>query len=233
MRLGKSYLRLCPSRWASGRKVPGTPLIGQKRMQRSIYIAFFLALSLPAAYPQTSSGTAPNQSSQTATEPKAISEIRQEALTYQKNFWRYKKLFWALTILAGASAVGTAIKSGIPKDQSKLTADAKAIQKVDWWIMGLSILSLISTASLAAINPKDEADRYRFGEITMERALAHYDGILGIKSQADVNAVLAAYDQAELVERDGLPSLASGNLVQVESNTAPAAPRELKSAENQ
>jgi hypothetical protein len=233
MRQRKSYLRFCPVSLASGCKVPGTPLICQKRMQRMIYTAFLLALLIPAAYPQTTSGAVPDQSSQAAKDPKAISEIRQEAVTYQKNFWTYKKLFWILTILAGASAVGTAIKSGIPKDQSKLTADATSIQRVDWWIMSLSILSLVATASLAAINPKDEADRYRFGEITMERALAHYDGILGIKSQADVNAVLTAYDQAELVERDGLPSLASGNRVPVETNLAPAAPQELKSAEKQ
>ena len=52
-----------------------------------------------------------------------------------------------------------------------------------------------------------EAERYRFGQLLLETELVIYDAKIGVKTQADVDRVTAAYDQAQKVLSGGLSQL--------------------------
>jgi hypothetical protein len=85
------------------------------------------------------------------------------------------------------------------------------------------VATIIATTLLTTIQPHEKADQFRFGQLRLERAINRYGGIVGRpKTQADVDAVLAAYDQAEGMLSGGIDTLA--DRVSKSTNPTPSEP---------
>lgn len=150
--------------------------------------------------PNPASTTLPQTGSSLVADPPAISKIESEADAYQKLHYRYLFFYWLLAVGAGGPALIAAVKSFRP---------ANATSSFDGWLLTLSLVTVISTTMLTTIQPNDLANRYRFGQILLDKALTRYHGIVGrSKTQADVDAVQAAYDTAEDVLIGGIPQAA-------------------------
>jgi hypothetical protein len=111
----------------------------------------------------------------------------------------YNGWYYGLSIGAALLSLVTLIKSMLPPDKDNSTGK----RPTDWWIFAFSAIALICIAALTFFSPADKANRYRFGQLAMEKALVRYDSI-GNKTQADVDSVVAVYERAEDVLRDGL-----------------------------
>jgi hypothetical protein len=141
-------------------------------------------------------------------DPPGIAKVRSEAVEYQRLWSNYNGWYYGLSLGAALLSLVTLIKSMSPPDRDKNTGK----RPTDWWIFGLSALALICTATLAFLSPADKANRYRFGQLAMEKALVRYDSI-GTKTQTDVDSVVAVYERAEDVLRDGLTPASLSNPV--------------------
>lgn len=173
-----------------------------KTIRRLAGLALIVISTLPCfavsiqSPPDPASPASPQAGSYVA-DPPSISRIERERDGYQKLYYRYLFFYWFLAVGAGGPALAAAIKSFKPVNVGN--------QSFDGWLLSLSLVTVISTTLLASIQPNVVANRYRSGQILLDKALTRYDGIVGRKTQADVDAVQAAYDTAEDLLIGGTP----------------------------
>jgi hypothetical protein len=147
----------------------------------------------------------------------AIGQVRQEAEVYARQYGRYNLFYWLFSLCATGTAISTVIRAGYTSTLPAPTAPTSNPENVtttlksralDHWILGLAIATTVSTTLQSVVQPHETAERYRIGQLTIEKALRRYDGIKGDKTQADVNAVTDAYANAEDVLQGGVQEIA-------------------------
>jgi hypothetical protein len=151
-----------------------------------------------------------------APEPVGIEAVRRDRNIYFKLYMRYLVMYWFLSICAAGTAISTAIKTAydsvhnsVPTGQAAANTQTAAIpREFDGWILGLTVSTVVATVLLTTIQPHETSDRFRFGQLLIEKALVRYDTRLGEKTQADVDALIEAYNHAQDMLQGGIPQLA-------------------------
>ena len=120
----------------------------------------------------------------------AVEQLKADAKWFQRLYIRWTVVYWAFTLFSSGTAVSAAIKSSLPSQR----AISPSGTVLDWVVLTLATLTVLSTVMVGVLKPEVQANAYRAGDLILQKALMTYE--FSQKDPEDSRVLLAEWNRA-------------------------------------